>query len=201
MEFTYEKNDTKTIYETYEWDNTWIEQANDNKTERVFYIGDSISCQTRVVVNTMADGKFLFDGFGTSKGIDNPYFKASIELFASQLPAIDNILFNNGLHGWHLSDEEYESFYEDMVKFLLEKFEGKKMYIVLTTAITAGERMEVIRKRNASAIKIAEKYSLPIIDLFSVTEENIDLLSDDGVHGTEAMYKKISAVILDSLNK
>lgn len=201
MEFTYETNDNKTVYETYEWDNVWIEQANDNKSERVLYIGDSISCGTRGIANTAADGRYLFDGFGTSKSIDNPYFKDAVKLFALQLPKIDNVLFNNGLHGWHLDDEAYEKYYDDMVKFLTEEFDGKKIHIVLTTAIRDEKRTDIIKKRNAAAVKTAQKYSLPIIDLYTLTSENLNLLIEDGVHGTEEMYKKISTVILDGLNK
>lgn len=202
MEYTYEKTDSaKTIYETYEWDNAWIEQANDKERKRVFYIGDSISCQTRSVANSMAEGNLLFDGFGTSKGIDNPYFKKSIALFASQLPAVDTVLFNNGLHGWHLSEEAYEEYYEDMVTFLLEQFEGKKLYVVLTTAVSDQKRMERIQKRNDAAKRTAARHNLPVIDLYSVTLNNIRLLSNDGVHGTEALYKTMAAVILNSLNQ
>lgn len=202
MEFTYEKNDnTQTIYETYEWDSSWIELANDNKKKRIFHIGDSISCGIRGCMNSMPECDYYVDGFGTSKGIDNPYLKDSLDLFASQLPYIDNVLFNNGLHGWHLSEEDYEKHFDNVVKFLTERFAGKRIYIVLTTAIKGEERMVRIRKRNESAVRIAEKYSLPVIDLFTVSEANQDLLIEDGVHGTEAFYKKLSAVISDSLNK
>jgi len=60
---TYEYGDNKQTLETYEWDNTWIEQANNADTDRVLYIGDSISCATRRVATAKSGNKILFDGF------------------------------------------------------------------------------------------------------------------------------------------
>lgn len=198
--FTYEhKDNKKSIYETYEWDNTWIEHANDTDKKRVFYIGDSISCGTRCIATAAAEQKILFDGFGTSKSIDNPYYKDSIALFARQLPSVDSILFNNGLHGWHLDEDEYEKYYDDMVGFLISHF-NKKPYLLLTTAVRDESRLERVKLRNEAVKRIAEKYSLTVIDLYSVTYENIGDLSSDGVHPTESLYKRIASVILDSLN-
>ena len=41
--------------------------------------------------------KILFDGFGSSKALDNPFLKEAVRLFGLQLPKIDLVLFNNGL--------------------------------------------------------------------------------------------------------
>ena len=56
----------------------------------------------------------------------NPYFKPTLELFMKQQNKCDAILFNNGLHGWHLSPEAYEAYYEQMLRFLLQT--GKPVY-------------------------------------------------------------------------
>ena len=45
--FTYEREDRKTVLEKYEWDNVWVENTDNNESNRVLYIGDSISCGTR----------------------------------------------------------------------------------------------------------------------------------------------------------
>ena len=75
--FSYEQQDRKEKYETYEWDNTWLEHADKFCENRIFYIGDSISCGIRTVATSKTNNKLLFDGLGTSKGIDNPFFKKS----------------------------------------------------------------------------------------------------------------------------
>ena len=109
-DFTYETENRSNRYETYEWDDMWIDHANETDRKRAAYIGDSISVGTRRIATARTNEEILFDGFGTSKALDNPYFKDSIRLFFKQLPNVDTVLFNNGLHGWHLNDEtEYKA--------------------------------------------------------------------------------------------
>ena len=67
-----------TELETYEWDNVWFEQANQPDAKRVLYIGDSISCGTRHQATIAAGNKIFFDGIGTSKAVDNQYFKSKL---------------------------------------------------------------------------------------------------------------------------
>ena len=123
MKFTYETENRTHKYETYEWDNTWIDHPYDD-TKRVLYIGDSISCGTRPFATELADGKMVFDLFGSSKAVDNPYFKDALTVFANQEEHRDAVIFNNGLHGWHLEDEtEYSHYYEEMIKFFIEEFQ------------------------------------------------------------------------------
>ena len=82
--FTYEASDCKTPLETYEWDNTWIEQSARADVPRVLYIGDSISCGIRKLATERSNGAYLFDGFGSSKAVDHPYLTECIRIFALQ---------------------------------------------------------------------------------------------------------------------
>ncbi len=199
-EFTYEAGNEKRIYETYEWDNTWLEFAYDEKIQRVLYIGDSISCGIRRIATQKTDKKLLFDGFGTSKGIDNPYFADSLSFFAKQQPRRNAVLFNNGLHGWHLDDEtDYKAYYEKMIVFLLEEFKNTPLFVVLTTHIVDDEREKRVTVRNKIASEIAEKYSLPVIDLYAESLQNKHLLHNDGVHYTEEGYNMLADKILKAL--
>ena len=97
-ELTFEYRENEAQYETFEWDNIWIDHANDNTTKRVLYIGDSISVETRKELSKICGDSVRFDGFATSKSVDNPYFKDSVKLFKNQLNKTDVVLFNNGLH-------------------------------------------------------------------------------------------------------
>ena len=199
---TYEKSDEKRVYETYEWDNTWLERAYDEDVDRVLYIGDSISCQSRRIITEKAEDKLLFDGFGTSKGIDNPYFDDAISIFAKQQPKRLAVLFNNGLHGWHLDDEtEYKEHYEKKIEFLLKEFKDTPLFIVLTTHIADEDREKRVIKRNKVALEIAEKYNLPVIDLYAVTVANPDTLSPDGVHLLREGYDLLAEEILRVLKE
>ena len=180
--FTYENETTKTPLETYEWDNVWWEQTNKTDIPRVLYIGDSISCGTRTRATAAAQGKLLFDGFGTSKALDNPYFKDTLRLFTRQQESRCAILFNNGLHGWHLQDDsEYKQYYEEMIQFLLQEFPGTPLLLVLTTHVANAERDARVVIRNGVVTELAKQYGLPTVDLFAITKEHDDLFTD-GVH-------------------
>ena len=83
-DYTYEFDNRYDRLETYEWDNVWWEQANLKDATRVLYIGDSISCATRKVATKLSENRLLFDGFGTSKALDNPFFADSLRSFCKQ---------------------------------------------------------------------------------------------------------------------
>ena len=195
-EFTFEFKNRNYSYETYEWDNTWIDHPNDD-IKRILYIGDSISCGIRHNVQEISGGKLLFDLFGTSRAVDNPYFKDALNVFTNQEGRRDAVLFNNGLHGWHLDDEtEYKKHYEDMIKFLLEKFRDIPVAVVLSTYIERGDDLKRVVLRNKAVSEIAQKYNLPVIDLYSVSEKAN--LTDDGVHFTTEGYRMLAKKIMDS---
>ena len=201
-EFTYEQENNNYELETYEWDNTWIEEANNADAARILYIGDSISCGVRRIATERSGKKIMFDGFGTSKALDNPYFLDTLRMFAAQQPKRDAVIFNNGLHGWHLDDEkEYPAFYEEAVRFMLKEYEGTPLFLVLTTAVADEERLARVQKRNEAALAIAEKYGLFVIDLYKVSSENTDVRSADGVHFWTAGYEKFADFIIASLKE
>ena len=199
--FTYEEKNEKNRLETYEWDNTWLERINDTDAKRVMYIGDSISCGIRRIATQKSNDEIYFDGLGTSKSIDNPYFEETIKLFEKQQGYRNAILFNNGLHGWHLEEEgEYKLYFDKIIKFLTEEFKNTPIFIVLTTFIKNDERLARVIKRNEVAKEIADKYNLPVIDLYSVSESISDKMYDDGVHFKEEGYEILAEKILSEIN-
>lgn len=198
--FTFETENRTAKYETFEWDNTWINYPNDTEAKRVLYIGDSISCGTRDFATEQSGKKIFFDGFASSKGIDNPFLKQAVSVFAAQQGKRDAVIFNNGLHGWHLNDEtDYKYYYEDFVKFLMEEYKGTPIYIVLTTHISQ-ETLPRAIKRNEVALEVADKYNLPVIDLYTPSKEIAHMLKDDGVHFTIEGYKILADKILESID-
>lgn len=200
--FTYENEENKAKLETYEWDNTWIEQTNRSESKRVLYIGDSISCGVRKLATEQSHEEYLFDGFGSSKALDNPYLFDSIRLFAAQEPRQDAILFNNGLHGWHLNDEEeYKYHYERAIQFLMQEFKDIPVFLVLTTSVQNETRENRVKIRNSVLKELAKKYGLPVIDLYTISVEYAELRSPDGVHYLREGYIKFAEQILNDITK
>lgn len=196
-EYTYEFKNRCNRLEKYEWDNVWWEQTDITSSHRVLYIGDSISCVTRRLATEVSGGELLFDGLGTSKAVDNPYFPDTVRLFTAQQPEHCAIVFNNGLHGWHLDDEtEYASAYETLLKFMLEHFGDTPIFLALTTAVADPERNARVLARNRAVRGIAERYSLPVIDLYTITDTHRDLISADGVHLAREGYTLLAEEIV-----
>ena len=198
--YTYEEKDCQRRRETYEWDHVWWEHGNTDGVPRVLYIGDSISCATRRVATAVAEEKIFFDGFGTSKALDNPYFTESLRLFAAQEGERQVILFNNGLHGWHLEDETaYAEYYEKLIVFLLREFEGVPLILALTTHVARADRDARVVTRNRVVCELAKKYDLPVIDLYTLTKEHEELLSADGVHLLPDGYRLLAQELVKNI--
>ena len=186
----------KPVYENIEWDNTWMEQTHNSTARRILYIGDSITVGTRGAANAKGAGKVVFDNFGTSKALDNPFFFDSLRLFAAQQPSRAAVFFNNGLHGWHLSEEAYEHLYAFMLDELMEEFAEVPVVPMLTTCSTCdaypNERVEA---RNAIVTRLAEARGLPVIDLYSVSCANREHITD-GVHFDGEGYRALAEELL-----
>ena len=194
----YKTNAPRKRLETFEWDNIWWEHTENHTAKRILYIGDSISCGIRRLITSLSNETILCDGFGTSKAVDNPYLIPGIELCMKQQSKCDGILFNNGLHGGHLSAPEYAQHLEQVLQFLVET--KKPVFVLLTTTdIVNPERSARVPVRNQVAESLAKKYGLPVIDLYTVSAENQALHSPDGVHFTEEGYTLMAKRILESI--
>ncbi len=199
---TYEFEKRTQSLETYEWDYVWWDHAGTQDVPRVLYIGDSISFATRPVATAQANNEILFDGFGTSKALDNPYFQDAVRLFALQQGERKAIAFNNGLHGWHLEDTtEYKEYYEKFIQFLLREFEGTPVILVLTTAVADKERNARVVVRNKAVEELAEKYGLPVLDFYSPIDKQRDHIFSDGVHLIPDGYKLLGKNLIEKVKE
>jgi hypothetical protein len=200
--FTYEFENRLDKLETFEWDNVWWEHADEEGTPRVLYIGDSISVATRRVATATSENTIYFDGLGTSKGLDNPYFSDTVRLFARQQGNRIAVLFNNGLHGWHLDDEsKYREYYEKMIEFLKSEFAQTPIFLVLTTAVADMERNARVVKRNDVVKALAEKHGLPTVDFYSIVNDHRGLICQDGVHLLPDGYKLLAEKLVSVVKK
>ena len=184
--------------ETFEWDNIWWEHTEDETMPRAAYIGDSISCALRNRATELSGHKLLFDGFGSSKALDNPFLFDALSLFARQQKKRALTLFNNGLHGFHLSDKAYAEAYGRVIPFLRDTF-GEKLALVLTT-YAADEHNERVIARNAAVIEIARQNDLPVIDLYAPSVE-IARLHSDVYHFNDEGNQILARALLDGVRQ
>lgn len=193
-----------TALEHFEWENNWLESCEDTETTRVLYIGDSISCGVRIFATAAGENKLLFDGIGTSKGLDNPHFYDLIRHFACQQHSRAAVIFNNGLHGWHLDNAAYEVYYQMMIDFLKTEFSGSVCALVLTTDVInnpPGYDTVRIDERNIIAERLAEKNGLPVIDLYGVSHRLSDSYLGDGVHFTDKGYTELGKTVFNEVSR
>ncbi len=190
--------DKTPVLETYEWNNVWWEHAGEREKPRLLYIGDSISCNVRTHMNKVADCPYYVDGFGSSKAVDNPYFREDLALFARQQGSREVILLNNGLHGWHLSTEQYAAHYEEFLRHLLTAYAPARVILLTTTAVENKEQCRLVEERNASIRALAQKHGLPVIDIYDLSAKQPWC---DGVHFTPDGCRALAEHIVSHLQR
>lgn len=193
--------------EAIEWTQYWSENCGAD-LPRILLIGDSISVGYRSPVYQRMKEKFNVTTVSTSKAIDNCHFLPEIRFLAEE-EGFDYraVHFNNGLHGWHLSTEEYRDCYRRAIEFLLEAFPGVPLILASSTPMTVGghpeefaERNALVLERNAVVAALAAEYSLPVDDLYGAAVGHTEYPSGDGVHFNGAGYEALADSVAASVN-
>jgi len=199
------------ILETIEWCDFWWVSTEDDTTPRVMLIGDSITKGYRPVVSKVLENVCNIDMLATSKALDNPAFKTELD-YAFSLKKYDIIHFNNGLHGGHLSVEEYHKHLEDVILYIKGKSPFTKIIIATSTPITKrGNPEELEEKLNLQAIKrnqavyeLATKYDLKVNDLYNLVLGKSELSLGDSYHyneeGIDLQGITVASILKDKLN-
>ena len=197
---TYEYKEASVSLECYEWDRTWIAHTENADAKRIFYIGDSISWDgIRAPMQRIVGNGFYIDALATSKALDNPYFLPTLDLMFRQVRKPDLILFNNGLHGWHLKDDsDYPELYERFLLALKERTDVP-VAVVLTTRVADPQRNLRVIARNSAAVVSANKLNLPVLDLYTPSEAFASFQKNDGVHFSPEGYDALANSVLGQI--
>ncbi len=200
---TYEFENSGHVLERIEWDDLWFQEADNENTKRILFLGDSITRGFRPIINKRLekDG-YVADQLATSKSVDNPYFFNLVDYTISQQPDCEVIHILLGGHGCHLEIEDYEKGFENIITYLIRNYPQKKLFIANYHPFRkAGElsdfsdRSDLFIKRGVSMEKISQKYGIPFVDLYNVMAQRDDfweLYSNDGVHLTEKGYSVLA---------
>lgn len=197
------------IHERIEWSDVWVTDADKSDLPRVLLIGDSITRGYFGDVETVLAGKAHCARLATSKCVSDPWFPDEVKLLLKQY-RFDVIHFNNGLHGWGYTEEQYRDGLARLMDTLKEQAPDAKLIWASTTPVReAGdlsrlsERTERVKARNRIAAAIMHELAIPIDDLYGLVEDHPDWQSGDGVHfngkGKEAQAKQVAGSVLKSL--
>jgi len=192
--------------EHIEWVDIWFTAADKDDLPRVLIIGDSIARSYFNEVESDFIGKAYFGRWTTSRSVADPVYFQELDLVLGQYD-FDVIVFNNGLHGWAYTEEEYRAGYEKLVEELLARQPDADLVCATSTFVTGGGSMREhatrVMPRNRIARAICEEAGIHVIDLRDITADNRDFFAGDGVHlvseGRKALAEIVSTVIANKL--
>ncbi len=175
--------------EPIEWCDIWIAHATETKLPRVLLIGDSITRGYGKEVERQLDGRAYVGRLATSKSLGDGALLEEIALVLRQCK-FDVIHFNNGMHGWDYTEEEYGRAFPQLLALFKRLQPQARLIWATTTPVREGKelklapRTERVKARNKLAQECVAKAGIPVDDLFALCVEHPEFSSHDGVHAS-----------------
>jgi hypothetical protein len=193
--------------ESIEWCDIWISHGNETNLPRVLLIGDSIARDYYPHVEKQLAGKAFVARLATSRFVADPVLLKEIELVLDQA-TFDVIHFNNGMHGWQYTEEDYRKALPKFIKTIRAHAPKARLIWANTTPLRDGKGVtydtkaeysnERIAARNAIAGQIVASQKIPVVDLNAAVRGHPDLHGDN-VHfnrrGVQMLAAEVSAAI------
>lgn len=192
--------------EEYEWSMFWHAHAADTTLPRVLLIGDSITNQYHNSVDSSLVGIANVSRLATSKPLGSPMLLKEIEMMMAEYD-FDVVHFNNGLHGWRYSEEEYAAALPQMYELIHRMAPDAKLIWATCTAIHEGEGMKSFDKRTSRVIernRLAKAFfydkPVKIDDLYEIVSlDPANYEGGDGCHlnplGVKRAAEQVSSMI------
>jgi hypothetical protein len=158
-------------HEFIEWCDIWISHANETNLPRVLLIGDSITRDYYPGVEKHLEGKAYVARLATSRFASDPVLLQEIALVLSN-NKFDIIHFNNGMHGWQHSEDEYRGAFPKIIETIRAHAPNAKLIWATTTSLkvskpnsTTEASDERIAARNAVALECLNGKNIVVDDL------------------------------------
>lgn len=197
------------VRERIEWIDVWVTDADKTALPRVLLVGDSIARGYFGGVEQQLAGKAYCARLTTSKCVSDPTFNDDLKSLLKQYK-FSVIHFNNGLHGWGYSEEQYRAGLLKTIQAVQEQAGDARLVWATTTPVREtsdlerfAERTARVKARNELAAEIAKAQHLPTDDLFELVQGHAEWTSGDGVHfngdGNAALAKQVATKVLENL--
>ena len=197
------------IRERIEWIDIWVTDADKDDLPRVLFVGDSITRGYFGGVEKHLAGKAYCARLTTSKCVSDPTFNDDLLLLLKQYK-FSAIHFNNGLHGWGYTEDQYRDGLLRTVAAVKEHSGDAKFIWASTTPMRESsdlqkfsERTDRVKVRNKLAAEIMKQHEVPTNDLFEFVKDHADWQSTDGVHfnanGNEGLAKQVAESVMKHL--
>ena len=159
--FTYAQK--KIAREYIEWSDIWIPGANKTDLPHVLLIGNSITRGYYGKVEAALKEKAYVGRLSNSKSVGDPALIEELTVVLKNTK-FDVIHFNNGLHGFDYTEEEYDKSFTKLIKIIRKYAPKAKLIWATTTPVRTGEGMkefapitERLKIRNHVADRICQQ--------------------------------------------
>jgi lysophospholipase L1-like esterase len=191
-------------HESIEWCDIWISHANETNLPRVLLIGDSITRDYYPGVEKHLEGKAYVARLATSRFAADPVLLEEIALVLDNTK-FDIIHFNNGMHGWQHTEEEYRKAFPQIVKTIRSHAPQAKLIWATTTPLKISEPHgptdpsdERIAARNAIGLAAIKGQSIAVDDLNALVRGHPEYHSDN-VHFNSQGIQLEAQQVADSI--
>lgn len=196
--------------ESTEWCKVYWYNSENSTLPRVLLVGDSIVAGYNDVVAKLLNGRATVAYLASSKCVGDPAIYRELELVMNAY-RFKLIHFNNGLHGFTTSEEDYAKGLADYVDAIESMSPESKLVWASSTPITVSgspdklnpERNPRVCERNRLAAQIMGKRNIPVDDLYSLMLGRPELSCGDGYHynqdGIKVQAERVAAVIAENL--
>src|SRR5882757_6742614 len=207
------QNGNKPVRENIEWLDVWMPNTNDSLLPRILLIGNSITRGYYPEVAKILEGKAYVARLTTSKSVGDPALLKEIDLIMSYYK-FDVVHFNNGLHGFGYTEEEYGKAFPAFVKKIREKAPHATLIWATITPVHTKADMKIldpktdrIKVRNKIALDyIAKQKDIRVDSLYELTINHPEFYEGgDGTHpnssGYQALAEKVAAALSAALDE
>ncbi|MDB4924014.1 SGNH/GDSL hydrolase family protein [Mucilaginibacter sp.] len=197
--------DTKPRREGTEWIDAFMPNTNDSALPRILLIGNSITRGYYPEVVELMKGKAYVARLATSKSLCDPALLKEIDLIMSYYK-FDIVQFNNGLHGFDYTEDEYKAAFPAFVQSIRKNAPNAKlMWATLTPLHTRADakifdlKIERIKIRNKIALDyVTAQKDIKVDDLWETVIDHPEYYQGgDGAHplpvGYTALAQKVAA--------
>jgi lysophospholipase L1-like esterase len=176
------------VTEKIEWTYTDRPETPDARLPNVLLVGDSITRAYYKATAEQLSGKANVYYFATSASVgDERLAPQMAEYFRMIEVRFDVVHFNNGMHGWGYTEDEYRKYFPELVTAVRLGAPGARLVWATTTPVRKDKDGQAtnarIDTRNDIAAALITKAGIAVDDQHALMMQHQDLHSDD-VHFT-----------------
>lgn len=197
----------RSITEKIEWTYTDRPEAPVAALPNVLLVGDSITRAYYAATAKALDGRANVYYFATSVSVGDERLRPQLaEYFKMIAVRFDVVHFNNGMHGWGYTEQEYRRYFPELMEGVRRGAPKAKLMWASTTPVRkdreGGATNARIDARNAIAVEMVKKEGFAVDDQHALMMGHQDMHSDD-VHftpeGAEIQGRQVAGAVVRSL--